>query len=291
MFQADLGGQKIIMQRTNAVPISVVVDFAARTFRIPSFPAAVPYGTLNFELAGHITNQPPVADAGDSQTIECVSASGTPVTLHGVGSDPDQASVGVSWHKDSYLGEVVSHELQANVLAPFSPPARETVYELHVSDANFQTAGDETRVTVRDTTAPALTVTVDPECLWAPSHKLILFDLGTDLRTTANDACDAQPDVRIASVSSSQSTFGGGSGSTSPDVIYGTHAFCVRAERAGTIPAPREYEVVVAARDASGNESQAKTVVRVGHDESGARCSGRPAPARLVDEGDPRCAR
>jgi hypothetical protein len=289
-FEARVDGKKIIIQRFNAVPIGVVANFPARTFRIPAFPASLPNVDVTIELSGNITNQPPRADAGPRQTLECTSPAGAPAVLRGTAFDPDQEQLGIAWHERFFEGPFVSHELQPTILARFQPPALTTTYELRASDAAMQTSSSETVVTVQDTTPPTVSVEVDADCLWAPNHKMILYELGKNLRATVADTCDHNPSVRVVSVVSDQPVLGGGSGNTTPDVLFGPTAFCARAERAGTIAQPRDYTIDVAAKDASNNEAHATAVVRVGHDQSGAKCP-KIDSARIVDEGDPRCTR
>ena len=118
---------------------------------------------------------------------------------------------------------------------------------------------------------------------------MILYELGKTLSARVVDTCDASPTFAIDDVHANQPALGGGSGNTSPDVLFGKNALCVRSERAGTSQSPREYTVRVVATDASLNQAFANTLVRVGHDQ-GSSC---PAidPARIVDDGDPRCTR
>ncbi len=138
-----------------------------------------------------------------------------------------------------------------------------------------------------DNTPPVLAVSVDPTCLWPPNHDLVLYHLGNGFSASATDDCDPSPNVRILGVSSNQPVLGGGSGNTSPDILFGAGAFCVRSERDGMLPTDREYAVDVQAQDAAGNATTKTATVRVPHDQSGA-CPAVPS-GRVVQASDPRC--
>ena len=122
-----------------------------------------------------------------------------------------------------------------------------------------------------------------------PNHQLALYQLGSGLNAVVSDPCDLNPKIEIVSVSSDQPTLGGGSGNTSPDVIFGKNAFCVRSERDGTIATPRHYTVRVKATDASGNSTISAAVIVVAHDQSGAKCANVDS-SRIVADADPRCS-
>ncbi len=211
-FEGFTDSQKVILQNTNALPVVVLVDFASKTFKIPSFKATAPDTDVTIALSGTIVNQPPMVDAGASQSVECTSASATSVTLHGTATDPDQIGLAVSWHRGDFLGDLVSTDLQPTVSLPFAPPASGATFEIHATDTSLQTAAATTTVTIRDTTPPIVSVNVDPTCLWAPNHKMVLYQLGADLQATATDTCDPQPKLSVAGVTSDQPVSGGGSG-------------------------------------------------------------------------------
>ncbi|MBX3190294.1 MAG: hypothetical protein KF819_25065 [Labilithrix sp.] len=292
-FELSVKGKKVIAHAANDRPVAIKVDFAGGVFAIPMFEAAVT-STMRGRVAlrGTFINRPPRVDAGPDQIVECTSVASTPVQLKGIVTDPDgPANVRqISWFRGfEYTGGSFSSDLAPTVSLPLSPGGAPDVFTLLARDGSFQADLARTRVTVRDTTPPVLDVSVSPDCLWAPNHEMVLFELGRELSAVATDACDPAPAIGIASVTSSQPVVGGGSGQTRPDVIFGKRAFCLRSERQGTSEEPRAYAISVKATDASGNETSKVVTVKVGHDQGAFRCP-KVDGARIVEEGDPRCS-
>jgi hypothetical protein len=117
-----------------------------------------------------------------------------------------------------------------------------------------------------DQTPPDLSVTVHPQVLWPPNHRLVR--LGIDLAVA--DDQDPAPRVELVSVESSEpdDAPGGGDGHTTGDiVIEGPTAVSVRAERSAHGPG-RVYTLTYRARDAAGNETVATATVTVPHSRS-----------------------
>ncbi len=288
---ANVNGSQIYADSTNASPISLTVDFAAKTFTIPSFTVNIGGQKGTTTISGTITNQPPRAVAPATTTVECTSPTGAPATLDGTASfDPDGNMSAVAWHAGGAVDQtnVIANALTTTVTAPFTPPSLSSQYSLVVTDSDFQTNFATETVTVADTTPPALTASVAPTCIWPPDHKMALFGLGNGLTVHVTDTCDTAPTFKIVSVTSNQPVLGGGSGSTAPDVLFGDHAFCVRSEREGTVSTPRVYTVVIEAKDASGNKTSQTVTVEVGHDQGGDKCAKVPS-TRVVADDDPRC--
>jgi hypothetical protein len=115
-----------------------------------------------------------------------------------------------------------------------------------------------------------------------------LYQFGDGLNATATDVCDPAPKIEVVGVTSNQPPTGGGSGNTTADVLFGKRAFCVNAERAGTVSTPRVYTVTVRATDASGNSATKDVTISVPHDQAGPGCTAVD-PSRVVDDSDPRC--
>jgi hypothetical protein len=140
------------------------------------------------------------------------------------------------------------------------------------------------RIKVIDTTPPKLSVD-GGVCLWPPNHAFALFTLGNELSFNVSDSCDASPRVWIDSVVSNEPALAQGSGNTTPDVVFGTQAACVRAERAGP-GAGRSYTVAIKARDFACNTTTRYVNIVVPHD-----MSGHPdcQPATGLDVPDARC--
>lgn len=206
----------------------------------------------------------PVAKAGADQTIEC-NRGGT-VTLDGsASSDPDGEPITFAWKQVS--GATVSLTISgARATFTAAPPG---VYEfqLTVTDTNGASASDNVVVTIRDTTPPNLLVSLSPNSLWPPNHKMI--DITANI--TVTDACDAHPTVKLVSITSNEPVNGKGDGNTSPDIAGDTlgtddRAFQLRAERKGNGNG-RIYTVIYSAQDASGNAAQQIATVIVAHDQ------------------------
>jgi len=208
-------------------------------------------------------NRPPVANAGVDQTIEC-DRNGT-VTLDGsASSDPDGDPITFAWKQVS--GVTVNLNVTgANVTFTAAPPG---VYEfqLTVTDDKGASSTDNVVVTVRDTTLPVLMLTLSPDTLWPPNHKLM--DIAATI--TVSDTCDASPTVQLWSITSNEPVNSTGDGNTSMDVAGATvgtddRAFQLRAERKGN-GTSRIYTVTYAATDASGNTAKQSAAVTVPHD-------------------------
>ena len=122
---------------------------------------------------------------------------------------------------------------------------------------------------VLDITPPVIHVSVSPNSLWPPNHKLAAIAA----TVVAVDECDPNPQVRLVSVTSSEPDNGLGDGDTAGDIVgaaVGTddRSFQVRSERSGPGPG-RTYTIVYKATDASGNTAQATATVVVPHDKKG----------------------
>ena len=238
---------------------------------------------VDLDLRATPFNRPPRAVGLPAGNVECNVAYGASVTLDGTTStDPDANIFSMMWSIPGVgtigLGETV----------PFRLPLGTTTLQLFVLDRELADSFDRQTVTVVDSTAPTLTPSVDLPCLWAPDHKMVLFELGTNLTASTSDVCDPAPKVSIASVTSNQPALGGGQGAFSPDVSFGKKGFCVRAERQGTNPAPRIYTVNVESVDLAGNRTTKSVSIHVNHDQAGVHCP-RVDGSRVVEDADSRC--
>jgi hypothetical protein len=205
-------------------------------------------------------NSPPVADAGADQVIEC----GSSVTLNGSGSsDSDGDALTYTWTGSfgTLTGKVVTTTLARGTHAVL----------LTVSDGKDGTDTDEVTITIRDTSAPSLSVTLTPSVLWAPNHRMV--DIVANIQPS--DGCDSEPLVELVSITSNEPEQGRGDGGVAPDILgaeMGTddREFKLRAERTGDGTA-RVYTAKYRVTDASGNWSEATAQVIVPHDRSVAR--------------------
>lgn len=198
-------------------------------------------------------NQPPTADAGADQTVEC-AGDATSVTLDGSGSsDPDGDALTYAW---SWTGG------SASGVSPTISLADGThTITLTVDDGKGGTDTDEVVVTIEDTTAPTLSFALLTTELWPPNHTM-----HTVATVSASDICDASASVAIT-VTSNEPDNGLGDGDTVGDWAIidngdGTYSVQVRAERGGT-GTGRIYTITATATDDAGNASSSSGQVNV----------------------------
>lgn len=251
----------------NSQPIAIRVDFVAKTFAITGATLTVSDGSATVDLVGTIINQPPRADAGPAQTVECDRQNAAGITLDGTGStDPDGSTdfrSFVWWDGTAFspAGTVgfgsTLHTIQ---------PSGSKTYELTVSDLRFITSSSKTTVDVVDTTPPSITASVTPSALWPPNHKMVDIDVSV----AVSDICDPDASFVLTSITSNEPANGLGDGDTAPDIDgaeFGTPDthFQLRAERSG-LGSGRRYTIVYTVRDAAGNTRDATVFVDVPHD-------------------------
>ena len=209
-------------------------------------------------------NHPPVADAGVDQILECVGQGGTRVTLNGSkSSDPDGDALSFVWKDEA------GNEVGKTAVVQLTTAMGTHAFTLTVTDPGGLSAMATTHVTVRDTAPPALRVTLSPDALWPPNHRLVQITATVE----TSDSCDANPAVTLVSITSNEQDNGLGDGDEPNDIqavnggpiAFGTNVstFLLRAERSG-MGTGRIYTVTYMVRDASGNETLASAQVSVG---------------------------
>jgi len=128
-------------------------------------------------------------------------------------------------------------------------------------------------VVVKDTTPPEISVSVSPDTLRPPNHKMVLINLDI----MASDNCDSDLDLTVVLISITMdegddtdtyhpdydSTLGDGHTTNDIQVINGD--IYLRAERSGKGDG-RIYEITYEVTDASGNSTTATAQVTVPHD-------------------------
>jgi FG-GAP repeat len=203
-------------------------------------------------------NRPPTADAGATVTAECTGPGGASVTLDGsASSDPDGDALSYEWR------DATSAVVGTTAVVTLAVPLGSHVFTLKVSDGFGGVDTDTVTVNVVDTSAPTVTVTLSPNRLWPPDHRLVQITA----TVTANDLCaGALPSV-LDSITSSEPDNGLGDGDKAGDIsgaALGTSdtTFALRAERSGSGPG-RVYTVTYRVTGPSGNAGTASAVVRV----------------------------
>lgn len=193
-------------------------------------------------------NKPPTAHAGEDQVVECTGQDGALVTLNGSAStDSDGDTLTFTWTGD--FGEANGE------VADITLPMGSHCIKLKIEDPIGHIDIDWLNVEVIDTTPPELTVSLSPNLLWPPNHRLRNITATVE----ATDLCGTVDDIVLYSITSSEFSNEIGSGNTAPDIVGATlntedlH-FKLRAERSGRNQR-RIYSVTYKATDNSGNHT------------------------------------
>jgi len=122
---------------------------------------------------------------------------------------------------------------------------------------------DTQEVTVVDTVAPTLSVSVSPSEIWPPNHKMATITASI----VVADICDPAPVTRLIRITSNEPDDANGDGHTTDDVqgaAFGTddRIFMLRAERQGGGNG-RVYTITYGAEDHSGNATATQAIVKV----------------------------
>ncbi|MBN1859291.1 HYR domain-containing protein [Candidatus Bipolaricaulota bacterium] len=135
------------------------------------------------------------------------------------------------------------------------------------TDASGNVATCSSTVKLLDTTPPELAITLTPNVLWPPNHKLVRITV----IASAVDNSDPAPIVELVSIESNESdeAADGGDGHTHEDIqdtAFGNEdlEFYLRAERLGASDA-RVYTITYSATDAYGNVAYICAEVVVPH--------------------------
>jgi hypothetical protein len=122
------------------------------------------------------------------------------------------------------------------------------------------------RVIVEDREAPTCLVSLDPDKLWPPNHKL----RDITAMVEASDNCPGAISLELVSITSSEPDDTRGDGDRQNDIQFADFGtadtqFELRAERSAP-GSGRVYRVTYTATDAAGNTSLCAGEVRVEHD-------------------------
>jgi len=193
---------------------------------------------------------PPDLTAPGDVMVECTGPDGTAVEL-GVPLVSDICDPMVAVTND----------------APAVFPIGVTLVTWTATDDSDNEDSDTQLVSVVDTTPPVLTLSLDPDSIWPPNHKLHTIHAAIEV----TDICDPDPTVELVSVVSSEPDNDRGDGHTTEDVqgvAAGSddRSFEVRAERDGR-HSGRTYTARYTATDDSDNQTMEEATVRVEHDQ------------------------
>jgi hypothetical protein len=207
-------------------------------------------------------NQPPIADAGEDQTVECDGTDGTEVTLDGTGSfDPDGDDLIYSWTWD---GGSATGSTPTVVI-----PSGTTTITLVVNDGTVDSEPDEIDITVEDDTPPEIIIGTELLTLWPVNHKYESIYL-SEFDIEVIDGCDENvgfDDLLITSVSSDEEENGKGDGNTIDDmVLVDCQEVKLRKERSGNGNG-RVYSINISVTDNSGNTATSTCFVTVPHNK------------------------
>ncbi len=247
---------------TTAV-VQVTLQVGVHTFTLTVTDPGNLSSTAKTVITVQAVNHPPVAVASADQTLEC-TGQGMRVMLDGSkSSDPDGDALSFVWKDEA------GNEVGKTAVVQLTPGMGTHAFTLTVTDPGGLSAMATTHVTVRDTAPPALRVTLSPDALWPPNHKLVQITATVE----TSDSCDANPGVALVSITSNEPDDGLGDGDEPNDIqpvnggsiAFGADVqpFLLRAERSGK-GTGRIYTVTYMVRDASGNESSASAQVSVG---------------------------
>src|SRR5262245_25979702 len=119
-----------------------------------------------------VVAEPPVANAGPDQTVECTGDSQAEVHLTGSAStDPNDDIVLYEWFENYGAASQTLLGTGATLTVPLALGTH--TITLKVTDATGQTATDEVVVQVVDTAPPVVSLRSHPASLWPPNHRLV----------------------------------------------------------------------------------------------------------------------
>ena len=200
-------------------------------------------------------NEPPIADAGPDQDVDADSACTATVTLDGSGSTDPDSTLGTNDDIVSFEWFENSTSIGTGELLDYTFPLGVHTITFIVTDTAGATASDGVVITVVDTTPPEISVSVSPDTLWPPNHKMVLCTP----TITVSDNCDLNPTVQLVSVTSNEAD-------DADDILINNGDIYLRAERSGHGDG-RVYTITYEAIDDSGNSAPAKSTVTVPHNQ------------------------
>ena len=164
-------------------------------------------------------NDPPVADAGGDQTVECDSADGTTVVLDGSNSsDPDSTPdtnddiVSFQWFVAYGTPDEMMIAEGEVAQAAFELGSHEVT--LLVTDSQGETDADTVTVEIVDTLPPEVRLSLNPSEIWPPNHRMVDVHASVVVMD-----CDDDVAIELVSVTSNEPENDNGDGNTEPDIM------------------------------------------------------------------------
>jgi len=165
---------------------------------------------------------------------------------------------------------------RGSLIAALEEPNEGQVLELGLAgylwDGTRLEGSDVVTLTLVDNTAPEFNLSVIPDTLWPPNHKMVQITPNW----TARDLCDIHPNVSLVSIVMNEgdetNTYDPsfddtvGDGHTTADIQIVDGDIYLRAERSGK-GVGRIYTITYQATDDSGNVAVASATVTVPHDQ------------------------
>src|SRR6266850_631478 len=254
---ADINGATLASYTTAA---TTAQDNAAQ-FRVVVSNSA---GSATSSAATLTVDSPPtIATPPANQTVTAGQMATFSVTASGT------APLSYQWQKNGA-------DINGATLASYTTPAATAQdngaqFRVVASNSAGKATSNPATLTVNSPPecSPTLRVSLSPNALWSPNHKLVQITATLE----ASDNCDANPAVTLESITSNELDNGAGDGDQPNDIQavgggpipFGTYvrSFLLRAERSG-MGTGRVYTVNYMVRDASGNQSLTSAHVSVG---------------------------
>jgi hypothetical protein len=202
--------------------------------------------SLSLDVAGDLLNQPPTANAGPDQIVECATAAVTNVVLDASNSDDPDSNIALySWLRGGRAGTEVGFDAVSRVEQSLGAQS----YILRVIDALGQADEDITEVNVADRIPPVVSCSVVKPVLSQTNHDMVTVGLAAD----AVDQCEGVLPVTVKVFADEDDDENTGDGKHSPDakdIAVGT--LRLRGERKGNSNG-RVYLIIPEATDSSQN--------------------------------------
>jgi hypothetical protein len=217
------------------------------------------------------------AVASCSSNIEIIDTTAPSISC------PENITIECDESKDpSYTGMATATDVcdsspiinSSDSITPGSCPSQYTITRTWTAtDASGNFDQCNQTIEVVDTTPPEISVSVSPDELWPPNHKMVVISPAI----TAADNCDPSPLIELQSITTNEgdetNTYEPnyddtqGDGHTVDDIqVDGNGTISLRAERSGNGNG-RIYTITYAATDACGNSSLASATVEVPHNK------------------------